>query len=154
MHNQQPFAKGLLLILYALHEALRCTGFEAVSTSKFMYAVPYHNFLLNLTHRTNRNDDRYYDNPNLVNPIMSVATSGEMINKHLPLRYYDKVEANYQYATTYDCPLKGNVTIRIDGLNFGKNPRVFIGTNECVVTDSYRENEVRACIVSCDVGMK
>ena len=38
------------------------------------------------------------------------------------------------YATTYDCPLSGNVSITIEGINFGSNPRVFIADIECFVS--------------------
>ena len=72
-----------------------------------------------------------------------MVETGEIINQYLPLRYFDKVDSDEQYASTYDCPLSGGITIRIDGLNFGKNSRVFVGGRECPVTDAFRANEVR-----------
>tara|TARA_A100001015_G_C15025406_1_gene730229 strand:+ start:1343 stop:2833 length:1491 start_codon:yes stop_codon:yes gene_type:complete len=95
--------------------------------------------------------DVYYDNPNLYNPQFSVETAMEMINSYLEISYFKKKEMTLQYATTYDCPLLGNVLIRLDGLNFGEFPRVYIGENECTVMNhSYRvANLVRIETIEC-----
>lgn len=79
--------------------------------------------------------DVYYDNPNMYNPQFNVEMRTEMINYYLEMTYFVEKEMKLQYATTYDCPLRGNVIIRLDGLNFGEFSRVYIGENECVVSN-------------------
>ena len=79
--------------------------------------------------------DLYYDNPNLYSPQYNVETRTKVINVYLQMNYFVKKELKLQYATTYDCPLRGNVKIRLDGINFGKFARVYIGDNECTITN-------------------
>ena len=76
-----------------------------------------------------------------MNPQYNVKSIVEMINSYLPLRSFDKLAMQLQYATTYDCPLSGGVDITLDGINFGPSARVFIGGKECPVT-SYSQDPV------------
>ena len=80
--------------------------------------------------------DRYFDNPNLFNPQYNVRSRELVINGQLPIYYFDKLEMNLTYASTYDCPHSGGTDVRIDGLNFGSHSRVFIDDQECPITSS------------------
>ncbi|CAE7456757.1 unnamed protein product, partial [Symbiodinium microadriaticum] len=80
--------------------------------------------------------DRYFDNPNLFNPQYNVRSRELVINGQLPIYYFDKLEMDLVYASTYDCPHSGGVDVRIDGLNFGSHPRVFIDDNECPISST------------------
>jgi len=80
--------------------------------------------------------DRYFDNPNLFNPQYNVASRQLKINGQLPINYFDKLEMDLQYASTYDCPHQGGIDVRIDGLNFGLHPRVYIDDIECPITET------------------
>jgi hypothetical protein len=78
--------------------------------------------------------DRYYKTSALVDPQYNVTTVVTSINGQLPIRSYTKNKMpSFSYASTYDCPTKGNVEIEVEGLNFGSLARVFIGDGECIV---------------------
>jgi len=79
--------------------------------------------------------DVYYDSANLNDPKYNVTSVVTMINDHLPVFSFVKNQRSNQYATTYDCPLKGGVNVTLQGLNFGANPRIFIGGRECTVLE-------------------
>lgn len=76
--------------------------------------------------------DVYSTDVNFQDTTYDVSPRTHMIGGHLPLSYWDKNDMDtdvYRYAKTFDCPVEGGVEIRIDGLNFGPNARVFIGSN-------------------------
>jgi len=77
--------------------------------------------------------DRYYMTAARLNPTYNVTSITEIINGNLPIRSFIKNELAFPYATTYDCPVKGNVNISVEGINFGKDARIFINGNECPV---------------------
>jgi hypothetical protein len=77
--------------------------------------------------------DRYFDNPNLFNPQYNVESKEIRINGLLPIKYFEKRPMSLQYASTYDCPHSGGSDIRIEGINFGPYPRVFVEERECPV---------------------
>jgi hypothetical protein len=77
--------------------------------------------------------DRYFDNPNLFNPQYNVQSKELRINGQLPIHYFEKLPMDLQYASTYDCPHSGGTEVRIEGINFGPYPRVFIDEKECPV---------------------
>lgn len=80
--------------------------------------------------------DKYFGHNNMVVPYYNVTSSTEVINGHLSLYSFVKNQMpEMQYASTYDCPLTGNVNITVDGINFGRNARVFIDQQECPVLE-------------------
>jgi hypothetical protein len=88
-------------------------------------------------HRVTGCIDVYYAQSSLTQPYVSVFPEVNWINRHLPLWYYAKVPLSATdgpYATTYDCPLSGNVVLTVEGINFGSTPRIFIAGVECYVT--------------------
>lgn len=85
--------------------------------------------------------DKYYESLDLANPVYNVTDEVTVINDQLPLRYFSKNYLSLQYATTYDCPLTGNVEITIDGINFGSKARVYIGGKDCKVLTFSRNDE-------------
>ena len=74
--------------------------------------------------------DVYAGDLNFGTPMYNVTDKLNEINGHLKLRYFEKQSMNLQYARTFDCPTEGGVDIRVDGLNFGPNARLFIGSNK------------------------
>lgn len=79
--------------------------------------------------------DKYFDNPNQNFPNYNVAEKELVINGQLPIRYFTKNSYDeFRYASTYDCPHAGGIELRVDGVNLGLSPKVFIDDNECVVT--------------------
>ena len=82
--------------------------------------------------------DVYYDNPNMQIPQFNVDTTTNIINGHLRMNSFVKSKMKLQYATTYDCPLQGDIIISLDGINFGVSPRVYIGKDECVLMNHSR----------------
>lgn len=81
--------------------------------------------------------DIYSAEPNFANPVSSVNILEKRINGHLPIRYFEKKNMTLQYAKTYDCPVDGGVDIQIDGLNFGPNARVFVGSSLVATQRAY-----------------
>ena len=75
--------------------------------------------------------DMYYENANYENPHYNVTSYINRVNNNLPVHYFSKNNMTTQYATTYDCPLQGGVTLLLEGLNFGMHPRVTIDNIEC-----------------------
>jgi len=77
--------------------------------------------------------DKYYMTEKRENATYDVTSITEYINGNLPIRSFIKNEMLLPYATTYDCPTKGNVHITVEGKNFGREARIFINGNECPV---------------------
>lgn len=79
--------------------------------------------------------DKYFDNPNQNFPQYNVEEKQLVINGQLPIHYFSKKSLDsYKFASTYDCPHEGGIELRVDGVNLGTSPRVFIDDNECHVT--------------------
>eukprot|EP01040_Poterioochromonas_malhamensis_P007147 gene7147-7718_t len=94
--------------------------------------------------------DKYYESANYQNPLYNITSQVEWINGHLPIYAYVKNNLSYQYATTYDCPLTGNVTISIEGINFGNEPTVYIGKKVCpLISVAYSSIEGRVQQILC-----
>eukprot|EP01038_Epipyxis_sp_PR26KG_P006359 gene6359-8759_t len=94
--------------------------------------------------------DKYYIDPNYLNPNYNVTTRIELINGNLPIRSFVKNNLTLQYATTYDCPNQGGVPIIIEGINFGLNAKVVIGGNICPIqSNNFFETDGRLQIIVC-----
>ena len=81
--------------------------------------------------------DKYYVTNNLGNADYNVTSVVEKINAHLSLHSYVKNEMSLPYATTYDCPLVGGVSIQIDGYNFGSGASVLVGGKICQISSHF-----------------
>lgn len=98
--------------------------------------------------------DRYYMTEQRVNATYNVTSITELINGNLPIRSFIKNEMTLPYATTYDCPITGNVNITVEGQNFGKDARIFINGKECPVLSysrSSRHDEGRIEQLVCNL---
>ena len=76
--------------------------------------------------------DRYYNEADMVIPLYNVTSIETKINENLPLRSFTKNTMDLPYATTYDCPITGNIDITVEGLNFGPAARIYIDSKECI----------------------
>lgn len=77
--------------------------------------------------------ERYFSNATLSDETFNVTNNVTFINNELPLYWFVKNKMSLQYATTYDCPLDGDVNITIDGINFGSSPLVTVNGRACPV---------------------
>jgi hypothetical protein len=78
--------------------------------------------------------NKYYNERGFSNPMYNVTSQHIMINEQLAIRFFSQNEMTSQFASTYDCPTEGGVSITIEGLNFGSSALVYIGGSECPVT--------------------
>ena len=81
--------------------------------------------------------DKYYSNQNLINAQYNVTSSVERINGHLSLYSFNKNDMSLPFATTYDCPLEGGISIIIEGYNFGSSASALISGQTCPITRHY-----------------
>lgn len=114
-------------------------------------------------HRVTGCIDVYYGQSSLSQPFVSVYPQVNWINHHLPLWYFAKIPlpaAVAPYATTYDCPLSGNVMLTVEGINFGSAPRIFIAGVECYVTalapapDAHALDSAQCLLPGADTGVR
>jgi len=77
--------------------------------------------------------DSYYSNATLSDRTFNVTGEVHHINDELPIRFFHHHSLTWQYATTYDCPLRGGISLTIDGLHFGDWPQVTVGGEKCEV---------------------
>lgn len=77
--------------------------------------------------------EKYYESAAFQQPHYNVTTVINRVNGNLPVHYYHKNNLTLQYASTYDCPLRGGVDLLIEGINFGQHPRVTVGGRDCPV---------------------
>jgi hypothetical protein len=94
--------------------------------------------------------DQYYETANYQSPQYNISQMIHYINNHLPHYSFRQHNLSYQYATTYNCPLTGNILITIEGENFGNQPRVTVGNKPCpVVRVSYSTDQGRIQQLVC-----
>lgn len=77
--------------------------------------------------------DQYSNTPNYQQIYYNITNHIAMINNHLPIYSYTQHNLTLPYARTYDCPAEGNVTISLEGINFGYAPQVYVGSQPCKV---------------------
>lgn len=77
--------------------------------------------------------DRYYPTASFQGPTYNVTSHVNRVNGNLPVHYFSKNNLTLQYASTYDCPLRGGTHLLIEGINFGLHPRVTVGGSDCRV---------------------